>query len=83
MSISWQGYFDMQAINLVPLVKAAIIKAQNGDRHSFESNQMYNKALREIYNLRPTTGEDELTEKQLKKLQKDLLESFKYAGWII
>lgn len=73
--MSLQSQFDLEAINMLPIVKAEILKA-----NKFESNQMMNYALRDICN--SSTPISEMSEQEIEKFQLDLIEVFKFLGFI-
>lgn len=72
--MSIQAIFDEQAISMMPLVSAAIDKAD-----SFSANQMRFRALLEMCNM--YTSYVESSKEARNEFQLRLLETFKSKGW--
>jgi hypothetical protein len=73
--MSIQSALNQQAIDMLPLVSEAI---KNGN--SFDSNQMYCKAIYLICNSKMPLSE--MNEKQISEFDNDLIKLFKINGWI-
>ena len=70
-----QAYFNKQVFDKLPTIKKLTEESL-----SFESNQMQSKTLQEANNSRKSI--DNMTEKELDKFQNNLINIFKYNGWI-
>jgi hypothetical protein len=70
-----QSTLNQQAIDMLPLVRDAI---KNGN--SFDSNQMYCKAIQLICNSKIPLSK--MNEKQIRDFDNDIINLFKINGWI-
>lgn len=74
--MSIQSKLDQQAFNLLPLIKEEISKAAE-----FEAHQMIHKTLYQVLN--NSQALEDMSDSDLEEFQADLLEIFKFKGWII
>lgn len=73
--MSIQGYFDNEALSMLPKI---LVKINNAEK--FESNEMVCRTLREINN--SEIALINMNIEQINEFQDDLINIFKFYNWI-